>query len=114
MWKHSWENKKETERHRQKVKTVKGMIVQDGELVQESEIKGQEKGTENEREERSNVKSTVVHFARRQLQPQLTNPEGPPSSIGTGKAPGIIKRLSSLRSLGKLALTLSLPVSLFS
>lgn len=80
----------------------------------ESEIKGQEKGTENEREERSNVKSTVVHFARRQLQPQLTNPEGPPSSIGTGKAPGIIKRLSSLRSLGKLALTLSLPVSLFS
>lgn len=84
MWKHSWENKKETERHRQKVKTVKGMMVQDGELVQENEIKGQEKGTENEREERSNVKSTVVHFARRQLQPQLTNPEGPPSSIGTG------------------------------
>lgn len=46
----------------------------DRELVQ-GEIKGQERG--KEREARSSVRSTVVHFARRQLQPQLTNPEGP-------------------------------------
>lgn len=46
----------------------------DRELVQ-SEIKGQERG--REREERSSVRSTMVHFARRQLQSQLTNPEGP-------------------------------------
>lgn len=42
------------------------------------EIKGKERRAEKEREtERSSVRSTVVHFARRQLQPQLTNPVGP-------------------------------------
>lgn len=65
------EIKKEREAGR-KCETVKGMMEQDKELVQrERKIKGQE------REERSSVRSTVVHFAWRQLQPQLTNPEGP-------------------------------------
>ena len=59
-----------------KYETVKGMMEQDRRELVQREIKGQEeKG--REREERSSVRSTVVHFARRQLQPQLTNPEGP-------------------------------------
>lgn len=52
------------------------MTEQDRQRVSAEGDKRTRKGG-REREERSSVRSTVVHFARRQLQPQLTNPEGP-------------------------------------